>query len=83
MARFYHIDRSGQLKQGDVIELTCYDDIDEECLQHHFDSLFPEGVSAFGDWYFLNSETRAMTQTEDGSLITNSSAIIDLLFEYG
>jgi hypothetical protein len=82
MARFYHIDRTGRLKKGDVIELTRYDDIPEECLQHHVDSLFPEGVSAFGDWYFLNSKMKAMTKTEDGSIILNYSAIIDLLFEY-
>jgi hypothetical protein len=72
MARFYHIDRSGQLRQGDVIGLTRYNDIDPEDLQHHADSLFPEGVSAHGERYFLKPETHAL----------EVNAIIELVFEY-
>lgn len=76
MARFYHIDRTGRLKRGDVIELTRYDDINLDYLQHHVDSLFPEGVSVHGERYFLQAGTEAVTNT------MGFSPIIELLFEY-
>jgi hypothetical protein len=72
MAKFYHIDRLGRLNRGDEIELTCYDDVEPEFLQHHVDSLFPEGISSHGDTYFLKNETQAK----------GVSPIIELVFEY-
>jgi len=79
MARFYHIDRAGQLKRGNVIKLTLCDNLNPKDLQYHVELLFPEGVSKHGDTY---SKKQVITQKNDGSLNADINSIIELLFEY-
>jgi hypothetical protein len=72
MLRFYTADREGTLREGQTIELVKHSDLDPPFLQQHVDLLFPEGVTRFGDRYFLNS------QMPGG----NVEGVIELAFEY-
>lgn len=51
----YTVDRSRQLRVGQVVDLQRHRDIDPPELQTHADSLFPTGFSSHGERYFLQS----------------------------
>ena len=72
MNRFFHVDRTLRLKEGQEINLIKYDDIRPEELQEHVNFLYPEGVSSHGNHYILTGNTFA----------NDSEPIIELLFEY-
>jgi hypothetical protein len=57
MPTYYTVDRLGSLMPGQVIDLKRYDDVRPVELQRHVDDLFPLGVSAHGERYFLKNRT--------------------------
>jgi hypothetical protein len=78
MAKFYHLDRGNTLKEGQVVNLIKYNNI--ECgndlklsleLQQHYDRMFPDGVTFHGNQYFVN-----------GNNFAGTNPSIELLFEY-
>lgn len=71
MTTYFTVDRLGTLAEGQVIGLQKYNDISPNFLQQHVDELFPEGVSAHGESYFLRNR-------EDNI----SGPNIELYFEY-
>jgi len=72
MSIFYTVDGRGSLSSGLVMNLIKYDDIEPSELQEHADNLFPEGVSSFGERYFLR----------DNKLHENLNNQLELVFEY-
>ena len=72
MRRYYHVDRNRTLKEGQIINLVKYNDVNLRELQDHVDFLFPEGVTSHGERYMLKGETPAI----------GVSPVIELLFEY-
>jgi len=72
MRRYYHVDRNRTLKEGQIINLVKYNDVNPPELQDHVDFLFPEGVTSHGELYMLRGETPAK----------GVSPVIELLFEY-
>jgi len=72
MPVFYTLDRQGTLSSGITINLIRYQDINPAELQLHVDNMFPDGVSSFGERYFLkNSSDPRLTEPA-----------IELIFEY-
>lgn len=72
MPSFYTVDRFGSLREGLILGLTRYDDIQPNELQQHVDAMFPDGVTPHGERYFLkNTSTPHL-----------ASPNIELLFEY-
>jgi hypothetical protein len=69
---FYTVDRVGNLSDGLEISLTKHEDIRPPELSLHVNKLYPDGVSAHGERYLLQSESR-------GNI---ASPAIELLFEY-
>ena len=72
MPLFYTLDRLSMLGSGITIHLVKYQDISPFELQIHVDKMFPDGVSSFGERYFLrNSSDPRLTEPA-----------IELIFEY-
>lgn len=72
MPLFYTLDRLNMLNSGITINLIKYQDIVPAELQIHADKMFPNGVSSFGERYFLkNSSDPRLTEPA-----------IELVFEY-
>lgn len=69
---FYTVDRKYTLCPGQVCGLTIYKDINPPALQFHVDTLFPDGVSAHGEMYFLKNEAHT-------SIV---SPMLETFFEY-
>jgi hypothetical protein len=72
MARAFTVDRSNRLTPGLVLDRERHDDLDPPELQPHVDELFPDGVTAHGNGYFLAG----------GQAATLASPNIELVFEY-
>ena len=68
----YTVDRKSTLNPGDVCDLVEYNDIDPESLATHVSSMFPDGVSAHGETYFLHNNAHSMVV----------SPMLELVFEY-
>ena len=49
----YHIDRNRTLKEGQVLELARYADVEPQEIGSHVDRLWPEGVTNFGEHHLL------------------------------
>jgi len=71
MRRYYHVDRNRTLKEGQIINLVKYNDVNLSELQDHVDFLFPEGVTSHGERYMLK-----------GKPPKGHSPVIELIFEY-
>jgi len=68
---FFTVDRLGNLTEGRVCSLVKYSDIKPPELADHVEELFPDGISAHGERYFLSDEAKA----------TIASPMLELLFE--
>ena len=61
MGKFYHLDKTNKLYQGQIIDLKKINDIKggdakvTELLQEHINNMFPYGISRHGDNYFASS----------------------------
>ena len=53
--RAYTVDRTRQLREGQLLDLQRHADVNPPELQIHADSLFPAGFSNHGERYFLQS----------------------------
>jgi hypothetical protein len=71
MKRYYTVDRANGLSEGLCVNLVKYTDVDPCALQVHFDALFPKGVTAHGEQYFVQP-TAAL----------KIDGLIELVFEY-
>ena len=69
---FYTVDRNNSLHEGKIIELNIRDDLSPATLKNHAYTLFPRGLSAHGENYFIKATSRA----------NNDSVAIELFFEY-
>ena len=67
----YTVDRAGTLVEGHVYPLIQHADVDPPVLAAHVKELFPDGVSAHGERYFLRNEAQALI----------ASPMLELLFE--
>ncbi len=72
MGYYFTVDRNRALKEGQIINLVKYSDVEPSELQVHVDSLFPDGVTNHGECYMLRGQTSAMGVNE----------VIELLVEY-
>jgi len=72
MNTYNTVDRAGTLREGLVINLVKYNDIEPVHLQEHVNSMFPEGVSRHGEHFFLRYD----------SLTSQTSPSIEIFFEY-
>ena len=70
--KLYTVDRKGTLNPGDICDLVVYDDINPKSLANHVSSMFPGGVSAHGERYFLQNSAHS----------TIISPMLELVFEY-
>lgn len=92
MPRFFHIDRTNALSEGQELGLTTWTalpankKIPDSALQDHIEELFPDGVSAHGMGYLFWQRTFAFPAQpgfyDAAALDTMRSHMIDILFEY-
>lgn len=54
------MDRLGTLAEGQVCRLEKYADVNPQVLADHVEELFPDGVSAHGERYFLRADAQAL-----------------------
>lgn len=83
MCRFYTVDRQKSLKQGQIIKLVHYNDIEPEKLQKHADLLFTSGFSSHGEKYFVRSQIRVeflKSEINANRIKTNSESKYSLLY---
>ncbi|MDD5502874.1 MAG: DUF2441 domain-containing protein [Candidatus Thermoplasmatota archaeon] len=70
--KYYTVDRANTLKEGHILDLTRFDNLEPPICQSHLDTLFPNGVTRHGDLYICNGDAAA----------TLIAPEIELLFEY-
>ena len=68
---FFTVDRLGSLTEGQVCSLVKYSDVMPPALADHVEELFPDGISAHGERYFLRDEAK----------VTITNPMLELLFE--
>lgn len=91
MARFFHVDRDGNLSAGRVLQLVPWDAvagdrIPDESLQQHVEALFPQGLSRHGQGYLFWQGNLAFPSGpgvyDADTLNGMRSRAIELVYEY-
>jgi hypothetical protein len=92
MPRFFHVDRTSALHEGQELELTAWEEVPPEqkipdaALQSHVEQLFPNGLSWHGRGYLFWQNAFAFPPQpglyDAANLDNMRSHGIDLLFEY-
>ena len=77
MNTYYTVDRAGTLREGLVINLVKYNDIEPVHLQEHVNSMFPEGVSRHGEHFFLRYDSLTSQTSPSIEIFLN---MFDVLF---
>lgn len=75
--RYFTVDRSKTLKEGQAVHLVRYRDIEPSILQRHIDHLFPRGVTNHGERYMVCYYNLEELRKEN-----RDNALIEIIFEY-
>ena len=77
MNRFFHVDRTMKLYEGEEIVLEKNNNVKSDELLGHINFLYPDGISLHGKNYILR-EIKSL----NNCTMVNSSQLIEYLFEY-